>query len=68
MNNEEIKILVVDDEPDILEFISYNLEKEGYQVCTARNGREAIDIARRDKPTLIILDIMMPELDGVEVC
>jgi len=68
MNNEDIKILVVDDEPDILEFISYNLSKEGYQVTTARNGREAIDMAKRDNPMLIILDIMMPELDGVEVC
>ncbi len=68
MNNEEIKILVVDDEPDILEFISYNLSKEGYDVTTARNGREAIDRAKREQPALIILDIMMPELDGVEVC
>lgn len=68
MRNEDIKILVVDDEPDILEFISYNLNKEGYQVSTARNGREGIDMARRDNPNLIILDIMMPELDGVEVC
>jgi len=68
MSNEEIKILVVDDEPDILEFISYNLSKEGYNVTTARNGREAIDMAKRDNPALIILDIMMPELDGVEVC
>ncbi len=65
---EEVKILVVDDEPDILEFIRYNLEKEGFKVCTARNGRECIDIAKREDPTLIILDIMMPELDGVEVC
>ena len=58
MNNEEIKILVVDDEPDILEFISYNLSKEGYDVTTARNGREAIDLAKRDHPALIILDII----------
>ncbi len=63
-----VKILIVDDEPDILEFIKYNLTQEGYQVFTARNGREGIDMAKRENPALIILDIMMPELDGVEVC
>lgn len=63
-----VKILIVDDEPDILEFISYNLTQEGYQVYTAKNGREGIDMAKREDPALIILDIMMPELDGVEVC
>jgi two-component system alkaline phosphatase synthesis response regulator PhoP len=62
------KILVVDDEPDILEFLRYNLEKEGYEVITANNGEEGILKAERDKPDLIILDIMMPKLDGVEVC
>lgn len=62
------KILIVDDEPDILEFVCYNLIKEGYQVSTARNGREAIEMAKKVQPNLILLDIMMPEMDGVEVC
>ncbi len=68
MENQAIKILVVDDEPDILEFIQYNLKKENYNVSTAQNGREAIEQAKLIRPNLIILDIMMPELDGVEVC
>lgn len=62
------KILVVDDEPDILEFLRYNLEKEGYEVATASNGEDGIALAEKNKPDLIILDIMMPKLDGVEVC
>lgn len=62
------KILIVDDEPDILEFLQYNLKKEGYAVATANDGRHAIEVAEREKPDLIILDIMMPELDGVETC
>lgn len=62
------KILIVDDEPDILEFLQYNLRKEGYTVATANDGRQAIEVAEREKPDLIILDIMMPELDGVETC
>lgn len=61
-------VLVVDDESDILEFLKYNLEKEGFIVATAENGKEAIDMAYKVKPQLIILDIMMPEMDGVEVC
>ena len=65
---EEIKILVVDDEPDILEILSYNLKKEGYRVSTASNGEEAVEKAAQLMPTLIILDIMMPQMDGVEVC
>lgn len=68
MNNSEYKILLVDDEPDILEFISYNLKKENYQVYTAGNGREAIDMAKGLNPHLIILDVMMPEMDGMETC
>ncbi|TVQ86719.1 MAG: DNA-binding response regulator [Bacteroidetes bacterium] len=68
MNNSEYKILLVDDEPDILEFISYNLKKENYQVYTAGNGREAIDMAKGLNPHLIILDVMMPEMDGIETC
>jgi two-component system, OmpR family, alkaline phosphatase synthesis response regulator PhoP len=68
MNNELIKILLVDDEPDILEFISYNLSKEGYKVFTAPNGKEAIQIATKEIPKLIILDVMMPDMDGIETC
>lgn len=62
------KILIVDDEPDILEFLQYNLRKEGYQVVTAADGRQAIQTAEQEKPHLILLDIMMPEMDGVETC
>lgn len=62
------RILIVDDEEDIIEFISYNLKKEGYEVRSALNGREAIETAKAFNPHLIILDIMMPELDGIEVC
>lgn len=65
---KQYKILIADDEPDILEFVCYNLIKEGYQVSTARNGREALEMAKKVEPHLIILDVMMPELDGVEVC
>lgn len=61
-------VLVVDDESDILEFLKYNLEKEGFIVATAENGKEALEMAYKVKPQLIILDIMMPEMDGVEVC
>lgn len=66
--SEEIKILVVDDEPDILEIIKYNLEKEGYQVFTAPDGESGIATAEKELPDLIVLDIMMPKMDGVEVC
>lgn len=62
------KILIVDDEPDILELIEYNLKKEGYQVYTARNGQEAVSEAKKTQPDLIILDIMMPKMDGIEAC
>ena len=68
MNNSEYKILLVDDEPDILEFLSYNLKKEGYTVLNAGNGREAVVIAKKEKPHLIILDVMMPDMDGIETC
>jgi two-component system alkaline phosphatase synthesis response regulator PhoP len=60
--------LLVDDEPDILEFIGYNLRKEGYEVFFAKNGSEAISIAKKEIPQLIILDIMMPGMDGIETC
>jgi two-component system alkaline phosphatase synthesis response regulator PhoP len=62
------KILIVDDELDILEFLSYNLKKEGYQVFTAPDGDEAIAIAKKELPHLVLLDVMMPGLDGIEVC
>jgi two-component system alkaline phosphatase synthesis response regulator PhoP len=68
MDHEAPVILLVDDEPDILEFLGYNLKKEGFRVHTARNGREAIELARRFRPHLIILDVMMPEMDGIETC
>ncbi|WP_131537148.1 response regulator transcription factor [Pedobacter nototheniae] len=68
MNNAGQKILIVDDEPDILELIEYNLKKEGYQVFLASNGQEGITIAKKVHPDLIILDIMMPKMDGIEAC
>lgn len=68
MEEKAQKILVADDEPDILEIISYNLKKEGFEVFTASNGNEALDSARLHHPDLIILDIMMPKKTGVEVC
>ncbi len=68
MENLNVKVLIVDDEPDILEFMEYNLKKEGYQVLQAKNGKEAVEIARREIPHLVILDIMMPIMDGIEAC
>nr|AOE06688.1 transcriptional regulator, PhoP family [uncultured bacterium] len=65
---ENFKILLVDDEPDILEIISYSLESEGYLVYIAENGAKAIKLAKKIKPHLIILDVMMPEMDGIEAC
>lgn len=62
------KILVVDDENDILEFIQYNLKKEGYEVHLAHNGQEAIEVGKKVKPDLILLDVMMPVMDGIEAC
>jgi len=67
-NSTKQKILIVDDEPDILELIEYNLKKEGYQVFLARNGQEAVAEAKRSLPDLIVLDIMMPKMDGIEAC
>ena len=61
-------ILIVDDEPDILEFLSYNLKKEGYKVFTAANGEEGLLLTQQIQPSLIILDVMMPKMDGIEVC
>lgn len=68
MKNTDIRILLVDDEPDILEIISYNLSQEGYQVFTAENGKDGIAIAKKKEPHLIVLDVMMPVMDGVETC
>lgn len=62
------KILIADDEPDILEILQYNLRAEGYEVFTAKNGNEAIEVAKINNPQLIILDIMMPEKSGIEAC
>ncbi|MCV6630592.1 MAG: response regulator transcription factor [Flavobacteriaceae bacterium] len=68
MQTRDIKILLVDDEPDILEIVGYNLSSEGYQIITAKNGVEAVSKAKKEKPHLIILDVMMPEMDGIEAC
>ena len=68
MSNESIKILLVDDEPDILEILSYNLSAEGYHISTAFNGIEAVKKAKKHQPHLIIMDVMMPEMDGIEAC
>ncbi|MDA8948121.1 response regulator transcription factor [Flavobacteriaceae bacterium] len=68
MKKGDIKILLVDDEPDILEIIRFNLDKEGYQIKTASNGIKAIEVAEKFLPNLIILDVMMPDLDGIETC
>ena len=62
------KVLIADDEPDIVEILKYNLEREGYQVITAKNGDEALDKAKRSQPDLIVLDMMMPKKNGMEVC
>ncbi|MCL4121517.1 UNVERIFIED_CONTAM: hypothetical protein GTU68_013588 [Idotea baltica] len=68
MKKKDIKILLVDDEPDVLEIVSYNLINEGYQIYTASNGLEGIDKAEEVIPHLILLDVMMPTMDGVEAC
>ncbi len=68
MEGKPKKILIADDEPDILEIVSYNLGKEGYEIYTAKDGNEAIERAKQLQPDLIILDIMMPKKTGVEVC
>jgi len=68
MKKKEIKILLVDDEPDILEIVSYNLANEGYQIFTASNGIEALKKSKEIQPHLILLDVMMPEMDGIEAC
>lgn len=68
MKKSKIKILLVDDEPDILEILSFNLSNEGYQIFTAENGKEALKVADQHLPHLIVLDVMMPVMDGIETC
>lgn len=68
MASKGMKILIADDEPDILEILSYNLSAEGYEVITAKDGKEALDKARQARPDLIVLDMMMPGKNGMEVC
>jgi len=68
MENIKYKILIVDDEPDILEFLSYNLRKENFEVFTADNGINGVKMAKKILPHLILLDVMMPEIDGIETC
>ena len=68
MKKKDIRILLVDDDTDILEIVGYNLSQEGYQISTAINGREAIAKAKKVLPHLIIMDVMMPEMDGMEAC
>ena len=68
MKKKDIKILLVDDEPDILEIVGYNLSQEGYKIITAANGKEAVSMAKKELPHLIIMDVMMPEMDGMEAC
>lgn len=68
MGKHVYKILIVDDEPDIVEFLTYNLKREGYEVYASSNGKDGIELSRKYNPHLILLDIMMPEMDGIETC
>jgi two-component system alkaline phosphatase synthesis response regulator PhoP len=68
MKKKDIKILLVDDEPDVIEIIRYNLDQEGYKIYTASDGKEAIEKAKKKIPHLIIMDVMMPKMDGIEAC
>lgn len=68
MENQDYKILLVDDEPDILEFLGYNLRKEGFQVFTTNNGEDALKLAKKILPHLVVLDVMMPGMDGMDTC
>ncbi len=68
MNWSDYKILLVDDEKDILEFLSYNLRNEGFKIHTASNGREAVRMAIETKPHLVLMDVMMPQMDGIAAC
>ena len=68
MSNTDYTILIIDDEEDILDFVSYNLKKEGYKVFTANNGIEGVEMTKKVAPNLVIVDLMMPEMDGIETC
>ena len=68
MKKKDIKILLVDDEPDVIEIIRYNLDQEGYKIYTASDGKEALKKAKKKIPHLIIMDVMMPNIDGIEAC
>lgn len=68
MKKKDIKILLVDDEPDVIEIIRYNLDQEGYKIYTASDGKEALNKAKKNIPNLIIMDVMMPKMDGIEAC
>jgi two-component system alkaline phosphatase synthesis response regulator PhoP len=68
MDYSKFRILLVDDEEDILEFLGYNLEKEGFTIATAKNGINAIEVAKEFDPHLVLLDVMMPRMDGIEAC
>ncbi|MCK5066460.1 MAG: response regulator transcription factor [Bacteroidales bacterium] len=68
MNWSDYKILLVDDEKDILEFLSYNLRNEGFHIYTASNGKEAVRLSKEIKPHLVLMDVMMPEMDGIAAC
>jgi two-component system alkaline phosphatase synthesis response regulator PhoP len=68
MNWSDYKILLVDDEEDVLEFLSYNLKNEGFHIFTASNGQEAVQMTRDIRPDLVLMDVMMPVMDGVEAC
>lgn len=68
MAEKNFKVLIVDDEQDVLEFLSYNLSKEGFEVFKADNGRAGVELAKKESPDVILLDVMMPEMDGIETC
>src|SRR5690606_37347239 len=68
MRKKDIKIFLVDDDTDILEIVGFNLEAEGYRIFKAHNGKEALVTAKKELPNLIIIDVMMPEMDGIETC
>lgn len=68
MSDKNFKVLIVDDEQDVLEFLSYNLSKEGFEVFKADNGKIGVEIAKKENPDIILLDVMMPEMDGIETC
>lgn len=68
MNTKDTRILVVDDEPDIVEFLTYNLKKEGFNIFSASNGKDALKMVTKVNPHMILLDVMMPDMDGIETC